>query len=75
MNPIWILTREVNEYDQEGAYFVAAFLTKPTAEEIRAVTWTQASDEFIGHLLNGGGREREEHEWYWLTQFQHGERA
>lgn len=27
---IWVLTREHNDYDQHGAYFVAAFIKKPS---------------------------------------------
>lgn len=72
---IWILTREVNKYDQEGSYFVAAFLTKPTAAELRAVTWAHASDEYIEHLLSGGGCLVDADEWHWLTQYTHGEKA
>ena len=29
---IFVLTREINQYDQDGAYFVAAFAQKPTRE-------------------------------------------
>jgi len=31
---IYILTREINAYDQDGEYFVAAFRDKPTSDEL-----------------------------------------
>jgi hypothetical protein len=34
MPKVWILTREINEYDQDGEYFVAWFPTKPNEEQL-----------------------------------------
>ncbi len=31
---VWVLTREENQYDQYGAYFVHCWLHEPTPEEL-----------------------------------------
>lgn len=31
---IWVLTREHNEYDQHGEYFTAAFVEKPSLQQL-----------------------------------------
>lgn len=31
---IWVLTREINEYDQDGSYFEAVFQDKPTRKQL-----------------------------------------
>lgn len=31
--PIWVVTRAINAYDQEGDYFVCAFNRKPTFKD------------------------------------------
>lgn len=75
---IWVLTFEVNEYDQHGAYFVAAFEKLPsvaeltdfikTSEEYRAngLHFGDALDalSFIEHLRGGGGRRGFEDMWF-----------
>lgn len=32
---IWILTESYNDYNQHGSYFLAAFLRKPSLEDIQ----------------------------------------
>lgn len=34
MKTVWILTSEVNDYDQYGEYFEAVFKEKPTLEQL-----------------------------------------
>lgn len=34
---MWVLTREYNNYDQHGEYFVAAFKEKPTFAQMKVV--------------------------------------
>jgi hypothetical protein len=62
----WILTREINEYDQDGEYFVAVFFTKPTLEELKLMLGLE--NKVIIHILNGGGRRKTENEWFHLRQ-------
>lgn len=67
---MYIITREINQYDQDGEYFVAAFINKPTKDWI-----INNMPQYINaeHLLNGGGREEYESEWYYLREFMDGE--
>lgn len=76
MNNVWILTREVNQYDQEGAYFVAAFKSKPTIQQLTEFgvdAWESCSgltlEEYIKHIHDGGGRVAVEQSWYNLEEF------
>ena len=59
----WILTREINQYDQDGEYFVAVFFAKPHHSELSAHGVPQNR---LRHVLNGGGRVKWEDEWFWL---------
>ena len=66
---VWILTSEINEYNQEGAYFEAVFKEKPSAtklidsldDEEDAKTLLKV---VMNLLENGGGRLNDEHTWY-----------
>lgn len=62
---IWVLTREVNEYDQFGEYFVAAFPSKPHHSQLTA---NNVSQDRLRHVLNGGGRLGNEYEWFYLRE-------
>lgn len=72
----FILTRQISEYNQDGEYFVAAFQTIPTAEQLNdALSLTSASGSFkerlalVLHLsVRGGGRISDEYEWYNLRE-------
>lgn len=68
INKIWVLTAEVNEYDQFGAYFVSWFPEKPVFKIIRKIILKNYSDEYVRHILNGGGRIYTEHTWYSLSE-------
>ena len=69
---IWIVTKAVNQYDQDGEYFVSAFLSKPTFEQLKTLLPSH-SDATIGKLTRGGGREANEGEWYYLDEQKEGE--
>lgn len=73
----WVLTREINQYDQDGEYFVAVFDKKPDlkkmAEVMRSENHGVGGDvmdavSFLEHLLSGGGRRGVEDEWYSLSE-------
>jgi len=51
---VWLLTRAINAYDQEGDYFVAVFSAKPSAVALQA---HGVSASAVEHVLRGGGRE------------------
>jgi len=81
-NTFFVITRGINEYDQDGEYFHAVFITKPTREELRLLFYGKKhariigpsnEEKFITHLLNGGGRQEYENEWYYLTEIKSGE--
>lgn len=63
---IWVLTKEYNDYDQHGEYFVAAFSAKPTAEQLAKVD-VHANE--ASHVISGGGRRSGEDSWYWLREY------
>lgn len=73
---IWVLTFEVNDHDQHGEYFKAAFAKKPTLGQLAEVmrgwgdlsTDVMAAVAFLERLLEGGGRHKEEHIWYNLKE-------
>jgi hypothetical protein len=58
---LYIITREINEYDQDGEYFVAGFIQEPTT--------TQFADLGIDHLE----RKDFENEWFHLRILSEGE--
>jgi hypothetical protein len=69
VNHVWVLTRAINQYDQDGDYFVAAFGNYPTKEDLIKVT--KCSEEYIQHILEKGGRKHKENEWYYLTKIRY----
>lgn len=62
---IWILTQEFNMYDQMGEYFVAAFKEKP--DHVTLAKWGVEQGR-LEHVLNGGGRQGYDHDWYFLRE-------
>lgn len=69
---MWILTAHINEYDQYGDYFVTCFLEKPTNKVLKKIFNTD-NDNFINHLLKGGGRIKHEEEWFFLKNIKEGQ--
>jgi hypothetical protein len=62
---VWNLTREINEYDQDGEYYVKTFIEKPTCEMLLSL---DVPKYLINHVLNGGGRQEFEDEWFYLRE-------
>jgi len=75
MSKCWVLTREINEYDQDGEYFTAVFKERPSAEVLNATIGYMNEATFNGHSsygeylrATGGGRVYREHTWYNLRE-------
>ena len=66
---MFVITREINEYEQEGEYF----------EGVKSISWTlkelqdRFGDEVGLHLSTGGGRQGTEHTWYNMYEVKDGE--
>lgn len=78
---VWVLTREENDYDQHGDYFVAVFKKFPTLlaiwealdseENSGARTGISTNDvELFSHIQKGGGRRYPEETWYHLREIE-----
>lgn len=65
MKKVWILTSEVNDYNQHGEYFEKMFFEEPTIKELQEIT--ACTKEYCQHILNGGGRQEDEYVWYNLS--------
>ena len=68
---VWVLTRSINDYNQDGEYFEAAFAQKPTLERL-AKHFGGGGVAFLKHVRNGGGRREYENEWYDLSEVELG---
>lgn len=61
---VWLLTREHNDYDQHGEYFIAVFAEKPTIQQLidevkDHAPWSQdihALLKFYQSVLDGRGK-------------------
>lgn len=62
MRKVFVLTYEVNEYDQQGEYFVAVFNERPGISELKRLLETE-DDELAYHVQTGGGRQGYEYKW------------
>jgi len=69
---MWVVTREINEYDQDGEYFVTAYKNKPNLQNLRKLLPNE-TDVTILKLMNGGGRQDVEYEWFNLHEIKNGE--
>lgn len=75
---VWVLTYEVNDYDQHGEYFLAVFEKKPTYEQV--VDFLSDNYRNVGTLVkavfrlvdSGGGRIHNEDTWYHLRAVEYG---
>jgi hypothetical protein len=70
---IWILTEEYNDYDQHGECFLEVFEDKPDRTTLAwALTMNghgeNFTNQFIDHVLKGGGRVSAEHCWLHLRE-------
>lgn len=71
---MWILTYEINEYNQDGAYFLGAFKTKPDIDELYELVHQLENGhtneyKLCEHILTGGGRQCHEYRWYQLFEY------
>lgn len=64
---VYVLTSEVNEYDQLGEYFVKVFFKKPTINEL--IEFGLSKDRAEKVINGGGGRIGVENIWYFLREF------
>ncbi len=65
MKSVWVLTREINQYDQDGEYFVAVFENKPHHTQLSV---NGVPQNRLKHVLDGGGRVGIENEWFFLRE-------
>jgi len=62
---LWVLTKEYNDHDQHGEYFICIFEGKPSSFQLME---NGVSSHCTNHVLEGGGRIGQEYEWYYLYQ-------
>ena len=64
----WVLTFEINQYEQEGEYYLKVFKEKPNkgqlADILNSLGYDSFCDEYLDHLLSGGGRKESEYIWF-----------
>jgi hypothetical protein len=65
MEIMYVLTRSINEYHQEGDYLVAAFKERPSEQKL--VKLIGCTREYARHILDKGGRKDVENEWFHIT--------
>lgn len=75
---VWVLTRAINDYNQDGAYFVAVFESKPDlkrlAETMAYRGYRDVNTDIytaiakLEHIRTGGGRQGVEDEWFSLDE-------
>ena len=71
MKTIWVLTRGINDYNQDGDYFVAAFINKPTVTELENIM--KCTESYAIHVQNGGNKLSQQQEWYFLQELASGQ--
>ena len=62
---IFVLTREINRYDQDGEYFVEVYVSKPSYQQLIEIGVPRNR---IRHVMNGGGRVGTEDQWFFLRE-------
>ena len=60
---------EYNRYDQYGEYFIKAYKTKPTREQL-LVAEENINNENVDWILAGGGRQGTDDWWYHLKEIE-----
>ena len=69
MNTVFILSRQHNDYDQYGEYFVAWFHEQPTAADIKLAIINDdesvVDEDTAEHIASGGGRRDKANEDIW----------
>jgi len=68
---VWLLTYEMNDYDQHGEYFARLWLNKPTLQQMEEfLIKIKEKPNLAQHVLDGGGRKDIEYCWYHLKQIE-----
>lgn len=62
---LWVLTREINDHNQDGEYFVAAWRERPDHHQLHAAG---VPFKIMNWVENGGGRKKYEEEWFYLVE-------
>lgn len=80
MKSCWVLTKEYNEYDQYGEYFICVFTEKPDFAKLKPIIDSEYAPndkddpkvkEVVGNLIRkGGGRIRYEFKWFFLKNIE-----
>lgn len=70
---MWVVTKAINEYNQDGDYLIAVYDHKPSFQELKTLLPNE-TDVTIGKLTRGGDRQNQEYEWYYLKELQSGEK-
>jgi len=72
---LWVLTTRYNLYDQQGEYFLAAWLMKPAPEWVQRVVEQERRlrEGELYFIMSGGGRQDGEQQWFSLTQVKPGQ--
>lgn len=63
---VWVLTSEVNDYNQCGEYFDGVFSAKPTVKMLAEKCVGAETAEYL--IVTGGGRRKSEDSWYYLRE-------
>ena len=78
------MTREHNDYDQHGEYFVAVFSRKPSHGELASALSVEgygcgsdmmAAVSFLEHILSGGGWQKWSDVWFNLEEVKFSDKA
>ena len=69
---MWVVTRSVNDYNQDGDYLEGIFDHKPSVNELMELL--ECNEEYAEHVQNGGGRRYFDGVWYFLTEMKSGEK-
>lgn len=70
---VYVLTRCINAYEQDGEYFVAVFKEFPSIEEYSATIGAEVNHlltekQYENLVFNDGGRMGFEYEWYYIRE-------
>lgn len=65
MTSVWVLTRDINEYNQDGSYFEKVYAEKP---DFVKLTNAGVPQNMVRWVQNGGGRKASEDEWWNLEE-------
>ncbi len=75
---VWVLTRSINDYNQDGDYFEAVFAKQPSVKQLADFFYgkdgghgsmdVMAAVSFLEHVRSGGGRRGTEDTWYDLEE-------